>query len=174
MQAKKNLEGKKVLLQPFQKTDINSEYIAWLNDPEIMKYSNQRFLHHTIDTCIKYWESFEQSENEFFKIVDKNFGLTIGTMTLYVQPAHGTVDLGIMIGRRSQWGKGIGYDSWSTMIQWLLQEAGIRKVTAGAMRANLAMLRIMEKSGMTLEAVRPLQEILDGVPQDLLYFGKFS
>jgi len=168
------LAGNKIIFYPFQKTDINSDYIAWLNDPEIMKYSNQRFVHHTFKSCLKYWESFEESENIFLKIVEKNQGVAIGTMTLYVQPAHGTVDLGIMIGCKRHHGKGIGYDSWSTMMQWLLQEAGIRKVTGGTMRANLPMLHIMEKSGMTLEAVRPGQEILDGKPQDLLFFGKFS
>jgi RimJ/RimL family protein N-acetyltransferase len=49
----------------------------------------------------------------------------------------------------------------------------LRKVTGGAMRANVAMVRIMEKSGMTLEAVRGAQELLEGKPQDLLYYAKF-
>jgi RimJ/RimL family protein N-acetyltransferase len=41
------------------------------------------------------------------------------------------------------------------------------------MRCNAPMVKLMERSGMTLEAVRPQQELLDGVPQDMLYFGKF-
>jgi RimJ/RimL family protein N-acetyltransferase len=36
------------------------------------------------------------------------------------------------------------------------------------------MVKVIERSGMVLEAIRQEQELLDGVPQDLLYFGKMS
>jgi hypothetical protein len=32
---------------------------------------------------------------------------------------------------------------------------------------------LMERSGMKIEATRIGQELLDGRPQDLVYFGKF-
>ena len=79
-----------------------------------------------------------------------------------------------MVGLRSEWGQGYGQDAWNTLLTWLLDRDCVRKVTAGTMRCNLAMVRLMERSGMSLEAVRPQQELLDGVPQDLLYFGRFS
>ena len=36
------------------------------------------------------------------------------------------------------------------------------------------MIRVIQKSGMKLEAVRSKQELLDGKPQDILYFAKFN
>lgn len=95
-------------------------------------------------------------------------------MTAYYSPHHQTVDVGIMVGQSGEWGKGLGQDAWNTLMAWLLAMACVRKVTAGTMRCNVAMLKLMERSGMVLEAVWPQQELLDGVPQDLLYFGKFS
>ena len=94
-------------------------------------------------------------------------------MTAYVSPFHGTADVGIMVGRSSVWGRGIGQDAWETLLSWLFEQAKIRKVTAGTMRSNVAMVRIMERSGMMHEATRAGQELLDGIPQDLLYFAKF-
>lgn len=94
-------------------------------------------------------------------------------MTVYVSVPHGTADVGIMVGCRTVWGQGIGSDAWSTMLAWLLETVGVRKVTAGTMRCNLAMVRLMEGSGMVLEAVRPMQELLDGIPQDIVLYGKF-
>ena len=35
------------------------------------------------------------------------------------------------------------------------------------------MIRIMEKTGMVLEAVRYKQELLANEPQDLLYYAKY-
>ena len=81
--------------------------------------------------------------------------------------------MGILIGRRQAWGQGLGQDAWSTLMSWFLEEVKVRKATGGTIRSNLAMVRIMENSGMTLEAVRGGQELLEGKPQDLLYYAKF-
>jgi RimJ/RimL family protein N-acetyltransferase len=67
----------------------------------------------------------------------------------------------------------MGQDAWNTLLNWFIDERRVRKVTAGTMRCNAPMVKLMERSEMTLEAVRPQQELLDGVPQDMLYYGKF-
>lgn len=118
--------------------------------------------------------SFSRSQNMFLKITEKHTGLTVGTMTAYVSPHHSTVDLGILIGRKEKWGQGLAQDAWNTLMRWLLEEVKARKITGGAMRANTPMIRIMEKSGMVLEAVRYAQELLENKPQDLLYYAKFN
>lgn len=169
-----SLIGEKVILKPFAEGDITSEYVSWLNDPEVAKYSNQRFRKHTVASCANYLAGFAGTDNLFIKIERKSDGLFVGTMTAYVSRPHGTVDIGIMVGRRSVWGSGIGQDAWNMLIGWFLRQDAIRKVTAGTMRANGAMRKLMERSDMVLEAERPKQELLDGVPHDLLYYGKFS
>ncbi|MCG9094393.1 GNAT family N-acetyltransferase [Laribacter hongkongensis] len=168
-----SLAGRLVTLQPFLPADVTTEYVGWLNDPEVVRFSNQRFRHHSPSSCQDYVASFDGSPHRFLKILRQADGRMVGTMTAYAAVPHGTADMGIMLGCRSTWGQGIGQDAWNTLLQWLLDTAGIRKVTGGAMRCNQAMVRIMERAGMTLEAVRPAQEMLDGIPQDLVYFGKF-
>lgn len=168
-----DVNGKKVILKLFSYSDINSEYIGWLNDPVVVRYSNQRFLKHTKLTCKRYLKSFEKSDNLFLRIEQKTDGLFVGTMTAYVNMHHRTVDVGIMVGHKSVWGSGIGQDAWNTLLNWLLNQEWVRKVTAGTMRCNNAMVKIIERSGMTFEAIRPEQELLDGLPQDILYYGVF-
>lgn len=170
----KILEGKKIILQSFTKDDITNDYVDWLNDPRVVKFSNQRFKVHSTDSCLKYLATFEGTKNRFVKIIQKTNGAMIGTMTAYADLNHTTVDLGILIGRQEVWGRGLGLDSWTTFLNWLLITGGVRKVTAGTMGINAAMVRIMEKSGMLLEAVRCGQELLDGKPQDLVFYGKFA
>ncbi|MCC6247256.1 MAG: hypothetical protein IT499_05810, partial [Rubrivivax sp.] len=36
------LRGRRVRLRPFTAADITDAYIGWLNDPEVVRYSNQR------------------------------------------------------------------------------------------------------------------------------------
>jgi len=167
------LPGEKVLLKPFHALDICPEYINWLNDPLVVKYSNQRLRIHTRESCEAYLASFSGTQNRFIKIEQKHDGSFVGTMTAYVSVPHRTVDVGILLGCTTVWGKGVGQDAWNTLLGWLLNQPAVRKVTAGAMRCNEAMVKIMERSGMIFEAVRPQQELLDGIPQDLVYYGIF-
>lgn len=168
------LTGELVVLRNFLQVDITAEYVGWLNDPLVVRFSNQRFRRHTQSSCKEYVASFKGSPHHFLKIIRRDNDQMVGTMTAYISIHHGTVDMGIMVGCRSSWGKGIGQDAWNTLLKFLLKMPQVRKVTAGAMSCNLPMLRIMEKSGMSLEAVRPAQEMLDGSPRDMVFFGKFS
>lgn len=167
------IRGPKVFLRRFSLGDITDMYIGWLNDHKVVGFSNQRFLTHDMASCRRYLETFVGTDNLFLSVHNLDTGHPIGTMTAYIFMDHGTADVGIMIGDSSLWGKGYGQDAWNTLINWLLAQDTIRKLTAGTLACNKAMIRIIERSGMQLEAVRKSQEIVEGVPQDILYFAKF-
>ena len=168
------LEGKKVWLRPFGPADITEVYIGWLKDLVVTRFSNQRFRHHTRESCAAYLASFAGSHNHFVSVRSLADDEPLGTMTAYVTPEHGTVDVGIMIGAASAWGQGIGQDAWDTMLGWLLARPDIRKVTAGTLAVNKGMIRLAERSGMALEGRRIGQELVEGEAVDILYFGRFA
>ncbi len=168
------LRGDKVILRSFVTSDINDSYVSWLNDKDVVRFSNQRFLVHNRDTCLRYLNSFEDSKNLFMSVRLLSNDSMIGTLTAYVSSHHGTVDVGIMIGDKSTWGLGFGQDAWNTLTNWLLKQDNIRKLTAGTLACNTGMIKLMERSGMMLEAERKAQEIIDSCPVDVLYYSKFS
>jgi ribosomal-protein-alanine N-acetyltransferase len=168
------LSGNKIVLKPFLVADINDAYIGWLNDQNVVKFSNQRFFLHNLESCLRYQASFEGTDNLFMAIRRLSDNGLIGTLTAYVARHHGTVDVGIMIGDYSVWGMGYGLDAWVTMTNWLLGRKDIRKLTAGTLACNLGMIKLMERSGMALEATRKAQEIIEGSPVDMLYYAKFN
>ncbi len=161
-------------LRPFQPCDITAAYLSWLNDPTVTRFSNQRFSAHTTESSAAYLASFGRTHNSFLLITLCSDGRPIGTATVYRSPQHGTADIGLMVGDRQYWGKGYGLEAWQAVLEALLQEPGIRKVTGGTARPNQAMVRIMEQSGMELEAVRAHQELIEGQPVDLLYYARFA
>ena len=167
------LIGSNIIVREFEVSDLTEEYISWLNDPEITKFSNQRFILHNRATCQAYFESFLGSKNKFLAITYKKNNKMIGTMTVYKNLHHGTADVGIMIGDKNYWGQGCGQEAWDLVLIWLLNTVGVRKVTAGAMECNLGMIKLMVRSNMKLDAIKKEQEILDGVAINLVYYAKF-
>ncbi|MDC0276960.1 GNAT family N-acetyltransferase [bacterium] len=153
--------------------DLTKEYISWLNDPEVVRHSNQRFRVHTIASSQEYLKSFERTHNLFLSVKMRDTATYVGTMTAYISKHHRVADMGILIGNREFWGKGIGLDAWATLMQYLFNSIGLRKITGGTLRDNTGMVKIMERSGMHLEGIRRDQELVAGKPQDLLYFAKF-
>jgi ribosomal-protein-alanine N-acetyltransferase len=161
-------------LRPFQPGDITEAYLNWLNDPTVTRFSNQRFRTHTVESSAAYLASFTGTHNSFLLITQRFDGRPIGTATVYRSPQHGTADIGLMVGDRQCWGRGYGRETWQVVLEALLREPGIRKVTGGTARPNKAMVRIMEQTGMELEAVRARQELIEGQPVDLLYYARFA
>lgn len=163
----------KVRLRPFTAEDINAAYLDWLNDPETMRWSNQRFSRHDLDSCAAYLESFTGTSNLFLSVRELGKDRAIGTMTAYRNLNHRTADMGILIGDRSVWGRGYGQDAWNALLEWLLTD-GVRKVTCGTLALNKPMIRIAERAGMSLDGVRREQELLDGQAVDLVHFARFG
>ena len=161
-------------IRPFEQADVTDQYLGWLQDAEVTRFSNQRFRHHTMESCLSYQSSFRDSANSFLLIIHRRDETPIGTMTIYRAPPHGTADIGLMLGNRTYWRQGLGLEAWSSVVQALLEEPGLRKVTGGTARPNIGMVKIMEESGMKLEAVRHQQELIENQPVDLLYYARFA
>ena len=173
MNSKLIINGKFVTLSRFHRNDISTKYLSWLNDKEVVRYSNQRFIDHNLISSKKYLNSFSCSKNLFLSIKLKENNQMIGTMTAYFS-FHNTVDVGIMIGEKSLWGRGYGKDAWNALLFWLEKEFNVRKITAGTLASNRGMLKLIKQSGMSLEATKKDHEMLNNQPEDVLYFCKFS
>lgn len=166
------LEGPRVRLRDFGPGDINAAYIGWLNDPEVVRLSNQRFVKHDCASCEAFHASLG-AHSSFVSVRLREGDEAVGTMTAHRNPHHGTVDVGIMIGARDAWGTGIGQEAWDLLTGHLLTEPDTRKLTAGTLACNIGMVRLMERSGMTHEATRRAQELVDGAPQDIVHYARF-
>lgn len=167
------LVGEKTRLVRFDSTDITDRYLNWLNDPTIVRFSNQRFKRHSIESSRAYLASFEDTDNLFLSIRRITGGDSIGTLTVYAAMPHGTADIGILIGAAQEWGCGYGLDAWKTASDWLIAQCCMRKVTGGTLSCNEGMRKIFERSGMHLEGTRRAQELVEGIPMDTLYYARF-
>jgi len=166
------IASERILIDTFSDEDITSEYISWLNDKEVVQFSNQRFIKHTKDSCMIFLNGFKDTDSLFVKIVSLNNKKTIGTMTAYINSNHGTCDVGILLGDKGIWGKGYGLEAWILFTNWLKSHAQIRKLTAGTSSINKPMLKILKKSNFSIECTRKQHEIIENKLVDLIYFIK--
>jgi RimJ/RimL family protein N-acetyltransferase len=165
------LVGPRVDLIPFHEQCITDDYLSWLNDKNLLRYSKQRLREHDRESCFAYLKSFEGSPNKFWAIRRRSDRLHIGSATAYVDLADRVADVGILIGHCSVRGNGFGREAWGQIMDFLFQVENLRKVTGGTLAANLPMVRIFLHWRMALEGVRREQELVEAIPADVLLFG---
>lgn len=159
----------------FQERHLTERYVSWLNDPEVVKYSEQRHKRHTLASCRAYFESFAGSSNCFLAIeLDAPELGHVGNMGVAVDTANRVADLSILLGDRRAWGTGVASRAWSGVLAELLGGQGMRKVTGGTMAANEPMLKLMARSGMQIEGERKRQFLLQGREVDLVMAAAFA
>tara|TARA_Y100000768_G_C23893857_1_gene641535 strand:- start:381 stop:923 length:543 start_codon:yes stop_codon:yes gene_type:complete len=168
------INHERVGIRLFTEKDITKEYISWLNDPEVVKFSNQRFKFHDSDSSKAFLKYINSLDAIFLKIIHKQSDEFIGTMTVYFSLNHSTADIGIMVGNRKFWNQGIGAEAWTALMNFLLDKLNVRKVTGGTLSCNRGMIRIFEKVGMIQDGIRIEQEIFDDKAHDIVYFAKFK
>ena len=155
---------------PFNEEFLTERYVGWLNDPEVVRYSEQRHHQHTLQSCRDYWQSFQGTSNYLWAIVARDKAIChIGNINAYVDLHNLVADVGILIGERSFWGGGYGTEAWVAVCNYLLYKAGMRKVTAGTIAENTGMLHIMKKAGMVEDGVRKCHFIFEGREVDLIH-----
>jgi [ribosomal protein S5]-alanine N-acetyltransferase len=174
MGARGTIVTERLSIVPFKAEFLTEHYVSWLNDPEVVRYSEQRFKHHSISSCREYMESFDGSPNFFWAITTRSTGSeNIGTLTAYVDVHNKVADVGILIGDKTRWGKGYGAEAFRAVIDFLFREAGVRKVTAGTMAANKAMMALMRQASMEEECRRKRHFLLNDREVDLVHGAIF-
>ena len=160
--------NKEIKLEQFTRGHITPQYIGWLNNRELVKYSEQRHHKHTYKTCLKYYESFIGTPNLLFAVIDTKTNEHVGNINAFIDIYNAVSDIGILIAKGNQ---GYGLAAWKMMIQILFFEKKIRKITAGTMATNHTMIKIFEKSNMQKEYVQKRQFLSNNNEIDLIgYF----
>jgi RimJ/RimL family protein N-acetyltransferase len=168
------LETERLRIAPFSEGDISERYVGWLNDPDVVRYSEQRHRRHTAGTCREFLASMQAGPGHFSSIRRKADGLHLGNISTTVDPPNLSADLGIMIGEKSAWGQGVGLEAWSSVMRYLVGAGGFRRVTAGCMAENRGMVAVMANSGMRYDYTRQRAFLLDGREIDGVHYVVYA
>jgi len=164
-----SIATKRLALRPLMKA--TPRQVGWLRDPDVVKFSEQRHREHTLSSQLRYVDGFTGA-SRLWAICRIEDGEHIGNLAAAIDEPNNIAEIGILIGDKESWGKGFGGEAWAVACDYLLA-GGIRKLEAGCMRENAAMLKILLKSKFDFEGERANHFLLDGRPTGMALFGRF-
>lgn len=175
MTATPTIETDRLTLQAFGERHLTDRYVSWLNDTTTMRFSENRHRTHDVESCRRYWEGLCAADHFFWAVEKKSQGRDhIGNITAAMDRPNSVADVSILIGDRASRGHGYGREAWCAVVDHLIGQGGVRRVQAGTMAKNDAMLRLFNDAGMHVEGRQVGRFLLSGEPVDLVHACRVS
>jgi [ribosomal protein S5]-alanine N-acetyltransferase len=154
-------------------TKATPRQVNWLRDPDVVKYSEQRHRDHSLSSQLKYIGTFG-ARSCIWGIHHLASGEHIGNISATHDEPNNVFDVGILLGETRFWGQGFGFEAWKHACDWLLDQnlGKARKLEAGCMKSNEAMMKIIRKSGFGWEGSRGNHFAIEGGTVSMELFGK--
>jgi ribosomal-protein-alanine N-acetyltransferase len=146
--------GRRLSLRPLVESDFNDEYLYWLNDPEVNKYSQRRPFPQDRESMRSYSEYYSKNSRRGFvlAIILRETKEHIGNIALVnVEPIHRCAEISILIGNKDYWGKGMASEAIYLLTQHGFVAMNLHKIFAGTF--NPAFARCVEKLSWRQEGV---------------------
>lgn len=167
------LIGKKLCLRDVRLSDAGGEYLQWMNDREVLKYTESRFHPYTRERLKEYIKTINKNPDFIFQAITlRDSGRHIGNIKLGpVDWNHRFGDIGIIIGAKDCWGLGYAAESIRLLADFAFSSLKLHKLTAGCYVVNIPSIKAFEKAGFVREGFRPSQYLSDGRYVDLVCLG---
>ena len=162
--SKMYFSNSQIRVVSFQEKHLTQAYVNWLNDIEVVRFSEQRHHTHTLESCTEYFNQQQVGDNLFLAIeaFEDSNQKHVGNVGVAIDKANRYADISILIGEKNYWGKGIAFETIKGMIIYLREEENVNQITCGTMSCNIGMIKVMEKLGMNLKTTIPNRFIIDG------------
>lgn len=167
------LAGSRIFLRNVNINDVNERYYQWLNDHEINKYLETRFIPWSLENISQYVKRFDGKMDEpFFAIclLDNNEhigNIKLGPINWY----HRNADVSLFIGEKRLWGKGYGKEAIALVTKFAFERLNLNKLKAGCYIDNVGSIRAFEKCGYQREGLLREHVFSSGIETDLVLLG---
>src|SRR5213083_1874896 len=165
------LIGTKVYLRPLEEADA-AECHAWLNDPEVRRTLAVRGVPHTEASSREWIRTRDPRRDQVFAIVTRERDLYVGNCGLHeIDPIDRLARLGIVIGRKDEWGKGFGTEAVTLLCRHAFDGLNLHKVCLSCFATNERGLRLYARVGFAPEGRLREQVFIDGRWVDEIVLG---
>ncbi|MFZ7133082.1 MAG: GNAT family N-acetyltransferase [Eubacteriales bacterium] len=145
------LIGNKINLRKLTIVDATEEYLSWLNNYEVVKYTESRFFPQSIKEIERYIENCNNFNNVTFAIIDNEQKTHIGNIKLGdINWIHRYADIGLIVGNSTFWGRGIATEAIGLVADYGFKQLNLRKIVAGVYSKNIASQKAFEKNGFSI------------------------
>ena len=159
--------------RPLRAADLEGRWPHWFNDAEVTTYQAKGYFPNTVERQTRYYEHVAASATDVvLAIVERSSGAHVGNVGLHdISPIHRTAVLGIVLGEKSAWGRGIGARSWAAITRYGFQVLNLHKVCATVFEGNERSLKCALGAGFVVEGRQAKQLYKNGRYVDLIHVG---
>ena len=146
-----------IYLEALTEEHVTQTYIDWLNDPETVQFTEQRFTKNNRHLTLQYVRKSIMSEDELMLaiLIEKTHigNIKIGPINKNHHYAH----ISYFIGDKNFRGMGIATQTIKTVLEFCFSSLSLNKVCAQYYSNNHASGRVLEKCGFIIEGRRKNQ-----------------
>jgi RimJ/RimL family protein N-acetyltransferase len=159
-----------IILRPIKADDLENR-VRWFNDPQV-RQTLVVTEHFELEKTIQWFQRMQSDKTRTEFAIETPEGVIIGvTGLLGIEKEHGVAECYCVIGNKDYWGKKLGTEIHSVLIQWAFEKLGLYKIRADIRTNNPAIFRVVEKLGFKIEGTLRKENVVDGQRIDLYRIG---
>ena len=156
--------GERVRLRGLERDDIPA-FMRWFNDPEV-RATLEAFSPLSRAQEERWFEAQLVADDQYVFAIEaavEGAWLHIGSVGLHrIDWKSRVTTLGLMLGDKSQWGRGFGPEATRVAVRFAFHELGLNRVELDVYEFNRRGIRCYEKVGFQHEGIRRQAFFRDG------------
>ena len=168
---------KKIFIKELKAKDVTSNYVNWMNDEDIIKYTeidgkqSKKNIKNYVENKLK--SKFEFLYGIYLVEKNKKFISHIGNIKLGpINFRHKYAEISYFIGEKKYWKSGYGTEAIRQLILIAKKKFHLKKLQAGFIQLNKSSEKILLKNNFKLEAIFKSQRIFKNKRVDSYWYGK--
>ena len=149
------LETERLILSSITLADCSENYLSWLNDTDVNMYLESGFYQHNMQGLVDFVNGYQSNKKAVFLVIRlKENNKHIGNIKIdKINYIHRNCEYGIMMGDKTEWGKGYAKEASIAIINYAFEELGLNKVNLGVIDSNDVAVKLYKKIGFVVEGV---------------------
>jgi len=170
------LRGKAIHLTAQDMDQASKPYFEWAQDAEYQRLVEDvapvpLSLQGTRESNEQGWPE-DDSHNIMFLIRTNEDDRIVGFANLdYISWEHGDSYMGIGIGDKGYWGRGVGTEAMSLLMRYAFTELNLHRLSLTVFEYNERAIRMYEKLGFRIEGINRDYHFREGRRWDLVCMG---
>ncbi len=160
------IRGQKVVLKNLEMTDLPDRH-RWLNDPEVTRYfTNQGAFPLTMSAMTQWFEAATRASSHnqevhlaIWTMDGKHIG---GAQLKAIDWRNRGAELGIFIGEKTDWGKGLATEATQLLVQYGFETLNLHRIWLRVDSQNHAALKCYQKNGFQADGIFRAEVYRDG------------
>ena len=166
------IKGKQILLKKLSVEDVTADYLNWMNNYEVVKYTESRHTKHTIESLQNFIHQVDNDSNYCFAIIEIASNKHIGNIKIgNIHPLYKYADIGLIIGDQNFYGKGIATEALQLCVDFAFKQLKLHRLYAGIYDVNIGSIKAFEKAGFVKEGCEKEKCLFEGKRVDCYIYG---